>query len=144
MPNTNAIISTIAKIHNGANKLIIQELKKNNLEGLVPSHGDILNHLYQNEAGLLMNEISNRINKDKSTVTALINKLEKLELIERVKSKRDSRSTIIKLTQKGLDTKPVIINDISVKLLEQTYQGFTQEEKEQLCTLLEKMKQNYI
>ena len=46
MQNTNAIIATIAKIHTSANKLIIDELKKYHLEGLAPSHGDILVLLY--------------------------------------------------------------------------------------------------
>jgi DNA-binding MarR family transcriptional regulator len=82
MKNSNTIISTIAKLHNSANKLIIEELKKYNLEGLAPSHGDILVLLYEKEEGIPMNKISASINKDKSTITALINKLLKMELIE--------------------------------------------------------------
>lgn len=100
MINTNSIISIIGNIHNNANKLIIEELKKHDLEGLAPSHGDILIVLYQNEEGVAMNKITSSINKDKSTVTALINKLLKMELIEKTKCKEDSRSTIIKLSKK--------------------------------------------
>lgn len=144
MQNTNAIISTLAKIHNEANRLIVSELKKNNLEGLVPSHGDILIKLYEKKEGLLMSELASLIYKDKSTVTALVNKLEKLELIERIKSQEDSRSTIIRLTQKGLDTKPIILDDISTKLLEKTYDGFSKKEKETICKLLDKMQKNFI
>lgn len=143
MQNINAIISTISKIHNGANKLIIEELKKNDLSGLAPSHGDILIKLYNFEDGVTMREISEGINKDKSTITALVNKLEKLELVEKLKSNTDSRSTIIRLTKKGLDTKPVVLGKVSSKLLEQTYKGFSKEEKENLCLLLEKMKDNF-
>lgn len=143
MQNINAIISTISKIHNGANKLIIEELKKNDLSGLAPSHGDILIKLYNFEDGVTMREISEGINKDKSTITALVNKLEKLELVEKLKSDTDSRSTIIRLTKKGLDTKPVVLGKVSSKLLEQTYKGFSKEEKENLCLLLEKMKDNF-
>ena len=40
---------TIAKIHEYADRFIIQELKKNNITGLVPSHGEILLWLYQND-----------------------------------------------------------------------------------------------
>ena len=142
MINTNTIISIIGNIHNSANKLIIDELKKHDLEGLAPSHGDILIVLYQNEEGVPMNKITSSINKDKSTVTALINKLLKMELIEKTKCKEDSRSTIIKLSKKGLDTKP-IVEEISKKLLNTTYEGFTQEEKELLCSLLDRVKNNY-
>lgn len=143
MANTKAIIATIANIHNSANKLIVEELKKNNLEGLAPSHGDILIQLYQNEDGLTMNKITSSINKDKSTVTALINKLVKMELIEKFKNENDSRSTMIRLTKKGLDTKSSV-NKISDKLLGITYNGFSDEEKEYLNNLLEKVKKNFL
>lgn len=144
MINENAIIATIANIHNSANRLIIDELKKYNLEGLAPSHGDILNLLYNNEEGIPMNKITNAINKDKSTVTALVNKLEKMELLEKFKSLSDSRSTLVKLTKKGLDTKPIIMDKISTKLLDKTYEGFNKEEKIKACELLEKIKENFL
>ncbi|PHR69293.1 MAG: MarR family transcriptional regulator [Arcobacter sp.] len=143
MKNTNKIISIVAKIHSKANQLIIKELKDNNLKGLVPSHGDILIKLYDNVNGLNMKEISVSINKDKSTVTSLVNKLEKLELVKRVKSAIDSRSTLIKLTTKGLDTKHIVLNVISKKLLTQAYLNFNNHEKETLFKLLEKMQQNF-
>ncbi len=143
MANTNAVIATIANIHNSANKLIIEELKNYNLEGLAPSHGDILIVLYNNEEGVPMNKITASINKDKSTVTALINKLVKMELIEKFKHETDSRSTMVKLTQKGLETKPIIIEKISKRLLDKTYAGFSDDEKELLCSLLERVKTNF-
>lgn len=143
MPNTNAIIATIASIHNSSNKLIVEELKKHNLEGLAPSHGDILVHLYEHEDGVPMNKITASINKDKSTVTALVNKLEKLELLEKFKNENDSRSTMVKLTKKGLDTKPIVMENISKKLLDITYENFTKKEKELVCNLLEKIKDNF-
>ena len=144
MPNTNAIISTISTIHNGANKLIIEELKNHNLEGLAPSHGDILILLYQNVEGVAMNKITASINKDKSTVTALVNKLEKMELLEKFKNELDSRSTIVKLTAKGLSTKPIVLDDISKKLLDKTYKNITKEEQKVLCKLLEKIQANFL
>lgn len=143
MPNTNAIIATIASIHNSSNKLIVEELKKHNLEGLAPSHGDILVHLYEHEDGVPMNKITASINKDKSTVTALVNKLEKLELLKKFKNESDSRSTMVKLTKKGLDTKPIVMENISKKLLDITYENFTKKEKELVCNLLEKIKDNF-
>ena len=36
-------LSLISKIHDKGNRLIIEELKRNGADGLVPSHGDILN-----------------------------------------------------------------------------------------------------
>jgi DNA-binding MarR family transcriptional regulator len=144
MANINAIISTISNISNGANKLIVEELKNHNLEGLAPSHGDILILLFQNENGVAMNKISSAIHKDKSTVTTLVNKLEKMQLLEKFKNESDSRSTMVKLTKKGMQTKPIVLDEISQKLLEKTYKNFSYEEKEVVCTLLEKIKKNFM
>jgi len=140
---TNKIISLISDISNSANKLIIEELKKHKLSGLAPSHGNILVLLYENEAGVPMNKITSSINKDKSTVTALVNKLVKLDLIEKFKNKNDSRSTMVKLTQKGLETKPIVLDNISNKLLDTTYKNFSPKEKELVYSLLEKIKDNF-
>ena len=144
MENIKSIISVISNIHNNANKLIISELKKHKLDGLAPSHGDILVMLYQNENGVAMNKLSTSINKDKSTLTSLINKLEKMQLIVKFKNENDSRSTLIKLTKKGLDTKPIIMDNISNKLLEKTYKNFSNKEKEQVLFLLNKIKSNFL
>ncbi|WP_024954491.1 MarR family winged helix-turn-helix transcriptional regulator [Sulfurospirillum arcachonense] len=144
MKNTNSIIATIANIQLNANKLIINELKKHNLDGLAPSHGAILVNLYKNENGIAMKKLSVSINKDKSTLTALINKLVKMDLVEKVKDKNDSRSTLIKLTNKGLEIKPIILNEISSKLISKTYEGFSQKEKETLMDLLTKVKNNFL
>lgn len=144
MINTKALIASISNIHNNANKLIIEELKKYKLEGLAPSHGDILIKLYLEEEGIKMNEIALAINKDKSTVTSLVNKLEKLDLLEKFKNENDSRSVMVKLTQKGFDTKKIVVDIISKKLLETSYKDFTKEEEELLCNLLEKVKNNFI
>lgn len=144
MIKTNSIISTIATIENSANKLIVDELKKHNLNGLAPSHGSILVVLYNNEKGVPMSKITQEINKDKSTVTALVNKLEKMELLEKFKNEDDSRSTLVRLTQKGLETKYIVIDIISTKLLDLTYKGFSQGEKELVCKLLERIKNNFL
>jgi len=144
MIKTNSIISTIATIDNSANKLIVDELKKHNLNGLAPSHGSILVVLYANEEGVPMSKITQEINKDKSTVTALVNKLEKMELLEKLKNSDDSRSTLVRLTKKGLDTKYIVIDVISTKLLDLTYKGFTEDEKKLVCNLLERIKNNFL
>ena len=48
-----------------------------------------------------MGNIAQAINRDKSTVTVLVNKLERLKYIEKRKDATDSRVTLIRLTPKG-------------------------------------------
>lgn len=142
MIDTNKIISIISNIRDSANNFIIRELKANNITELAPSHGAILYTLFQSNEQLRMNDIALRINKDKSTVTALINKMVKLGYVQRVKNSNDSRITHIELTPEGEALKPLFIN-ISNNLLETTYKGLKKEEKEELIVLLEKINNNF-
>jgi len=142
--NTNRIIATISQINAEANKLIVDELKQHNLSGLAPSHGGILVFLYQHEEGVPISSVTAYIHKDKSTVTALVNKLEKMGLLEKFKHVSDSRSTMVKLTQKGMETKPIVLGVVSKKLLSKTYEGFEEAEKLLLCELLERVKNNFL
>lgn len=138
----NSVITIIANIHHNADKLILSELKKYNLTSLVPSHGSILATLYKNPKGVMLNNISKSIGKNKSTTTLLVSKLEKLGFIKKFKNETDGRSTLVKLTQKGVDAKPIITDKISSKLIKKAYKNFTLQEKNTFVELLEKMKAN--
>ena len=98
------MLSLVSKIHEKGNRFIIEELKNNGAEGLVPSHGDILVCLYKN-GKMTMKDIANSIHRTKPTVTVLVDKLEKLGYLKRAASDKDSRSTYVILTQKGEDFK---------------------------------------
>lgn len=135
----NAILSLISKIHEKGNRFIIEELKNNGAEGLVPSHGDILVCLYKN-GKMTMKDIANSIHRTKPTVTVLVDKLEKLGYLKREASDEDSRSTNIVLTQKGEDFK-VIFEKISEELNKMLYKNLSQEESELIEKLLRKVQQ---
>ena len=91
---------------------------------------------------MTMKEIARRINRDKSTTTVLIRKLEKEGFIKRENDGNDRRNTIITLTEKGR-TYNTQTAEISKELLETFYQGFSEEEKEEFCRLLEKVEANF-
>ena len=131
------MLSLVSKIHEKGNRFIIEELKNNGAEGLVPSHGDILVCLYKN-GKMTMKDIANSIHRTKPTVTVLIDKLEKLGYLKREDSDEDSRSTNIVLTQKGEDFK-VIFEKISNELNKMLYKNFSPEESELIEKLLRKV-----
>lgn len=135
------IIHYIAKIHEKANKLLVSELAKSGLKGIVPSHGGILIALFF-KGELSMKEIAEFIGKDKSTVTALTSKLINYGYVKKEKSATDSRSTIIELTPKGLNTKQDF-DAITKTLYSKIDNGLTKNEKQQLHTLLEKLNTNW-
>lgn len=137
---TDHVISLISRIRDRANRLIIRELEARNIHGLAPSHGDILALLFRSRA-VPMKEFAERINRDKSTVTALIKKLIALGYVERFPDPEDGRVVLIRLTEKGWRLKPDF-DDISKTLLDRVYRGFSEEEKEVMVRSLERMLKN--
>lgn len=136
----NSVIALIAQIREKANRLIIHELNKNGVRNIVTSHGNILNSLFEYKE-LSMNQLSMMVDKTKSTVTVLVNKLVLLGYVVKKKSSSDSRVILVCLTKKGENFKP-IFQRISKKLLLEAYKGFSEKEKEALISLLSKMGKN--
>ncbi|MEH7086487.1 MarR family transcriptional regulator, partial [Neobacillus drentensis] len=129
--------SKVGKIRDSVNNLILSELNKYGVDGIAPSHGDILVCLFEKNS-LSVKELAEKIHRTQPTVTVLIDKLQKLGFVERKKSKEDSRITLINLTEKGTQLEP-IFREISEKLNTVIYGDLTTSEKVQLEHLLEKV-----
>jgi len=142
MKNDKYIVYLLSRTKQKMTKFINYQLKSQNIEGLIPSHGNILTTLYESNEELSMKEIANRIGKDKSTVTALINKLVSLGYIKKEKSKKDNRVVLIKLTEKGLELEKKF-NYISSQVYDTAYKNFSEEEKETFMNLMRKLSQNF-
>jgi DNA-binding MarR family transcriptional regulator len=134
------IIFLIGRIQYKANKFLIRELNARHMKGLAPSHGEILGALIC-RGPLPMSEIARIIDKDKSTITALVNKLIKLGYVQKSKDSSDARISLISLTEKGAALKPDILL-IGRDLRERAYQGISDEEGETLIRLLTKVDEN--
>ncbi len=140
--NDKYIVHFISKTKKKMVNFIENKLKEKELNDLVPSYGNILTVLYDNDGILSMKEIGNLIGKDKSTVTALCNKLIKLGYIEKEKSKKDKRVTYIKITQKAKNIESKF-NDISDEVYSRAYHNFSLEEKKVFLKLLKKLNNNF-
>lgn len=133
--------SLISHIRDAVNKLIILELEKHGIEGIVPSHGDILMYLYKHK-NVAMKELAEQIHRTKPTVTVLVNKLVECGYVIREKEISDNRITYIKLTQKGIDLNP-IFKEVSSRIRETMYGGFSEEEGQQFESFLENLLQRF-
>lgn len=136
------IIYFISKTKKKMSEFIERKLKEKNLNDLVPSYGNILTVLYDNGGRLSMKEIGVLLGKDKSTITALINKLIKLDYVMKEKSKVDKRVTYIVLTKKAMEIEDKF-NEISKSVNQTAYKDFTDEEKEIFLRLLKKLNTNF-
>ncbi|WP_331774443.1 MarR family winged helix-turn-helix transcriptional regulator [Sulfurospirillum sp. 1612] len=142
MNNTSHVISLIAKIKHKANQIILQELNKNGIHGLVASHGDILIELLNADTPLTMHKLARGIQKDTSNITALVNKLYQQGFVTKECSLKDKRVIYISLTHKGYALQPTF-EKISAELLKKVYKNFSEEEKKTLIALLEKMAKHF-
>lgn len=123
--NNKNLIALMSRITENANKLIISELKKRGVTGIVPSHGGILSCLF-NEEKYTMKDLSEKIHRTKPTVTVLVDKLVTLGYVIKEKSENDSRITFISLTEEGKNLQP-IFNEVSDELNDVVYKNLSEE-----------------
>ncbi len=57
------------------------------------------------EDNIAIKELGNRLHLDSGTLTPLLKKLEKANLVERIRDKEDERSVVIRLTEEGQELK---------------------------------------
>ncbi len=108
--------------------------------GLHPGQPRVL-HALSTEDGLNQKEIGEKLNIKPSTVTVMINRMEKAELVKRVQDKKDLRVSKIYLQQKGIDLKDDIIN-IGKQVNSEIFKGFSEKEKENIKSYLERISEN--
>ena len=108
---------------------------------LASSHGNILFQLSVNEK-MTMGDLAEKINRDKSTTTVLVRKLEKDGFITGESDPADKRSRVIYLTEKGKDFNQTA-HELSNELLSTFYKGFSEEEKNLFFQSLLKVKENF-
>lgn len=139
--NTKDVISLISKIREKVNRFIVSEMLKHGIDGIVTSHGDIIYALLKAHR-LTMAEIAEKIGKDKSTVTALVDKLVRLGYVTKERDTEDTRVVFVALTQKGNELKPMF-EEISNDILDVLYLGISENEKEELIRILNKIYNNF-
>ncbi len=137
---TNDIISIISRIRQKTNNLIVSELSRKGIQGIVVSHGDILYALFRKER-MTMAEIADRIGKDKSTVTTLVNKLVNLDYVIKERAAEDTRIIYVNLTPLGKELEPLFI-EVSNRVLEVFYTDVSEQEKLELLRILSKIDRN--
>lgn len=116
----NAIM-LISRIHEAAAKWISDELAAAGLEGVAPSHGDVLALLFRQKEAT-MHELAAFARRTKPTMTVLVGKLEKMGLVTRTQSPLDARCQIVRLTPEGERLRPAF-DSISRRLVERAYAG---------------------
>lgn len=138
---TDHVIALIARLRDKAYEFITRELNKREIKGLVPSHGGIVSALFKRDR-IPMKEVAERIGRDKSTVTALVNKLMRAGYVSKEKDPNDNRVTYLYLTAKGRSLERDF-DGISARLIDTAFRGFSQKEREDIVRGIVKMLNNF-
>lgn len=143
--NANNLIHSLSQTLAAANGYLTAQLQEAGLKGLVPSHGDVLAHLFATtdaQGAPTMQEIAAAIGRDPSTVTALVKKLVDAGYVETRKRPKDMRRTEVHLTQQGAALKPEF-ERISEGLVAIQMEGIAPQEFDALCDTLDRVKANF-
>jgi DNA-binding MarR family transcriptional regulator len=131
----------IAKVHQTGGRIFNRLLKQHGLGDINSGQGRILFVLWQKD-DISISELSAATQLEKSTLTAMLDRLEKDGLVERVPSPSDRRSIIIRATPKNhaLEKRYMAV---SRKMNEIFYHGLTEKEinafENRLETILENL-----
>ena len=134
-------IAKVSQIHTLTAEFLKKRLAQSGFDDFVSSHGYILYQLSQNQ-GITMKELAAKINRDKSTTTVLVRKLEGAGLVKVTVDSADKRNKLLALTPKGAEYNQ-ITQEISQELMKTFYKGFSLEEKKKFSEFLQKIKSNF-
>ena len=104
----------IAKVRRALRREFDKKFKK---AGITPPQFDLLSRLWEKD-GLYITKLSKGVYKDGPTVTGLVDRLEKRELITRKRDEKDRRAIRIFLTEKGKALEkdlPLLAEEILIK-----------------------------
>ena len=141
-PKIDTSISQISQIHTLTADFLKKRLAQNGFDDFASSHGNILFQLGIAQS-TTMKELAARINRDKSTTTVLVRKLEQAGLVKVSTDPNDKRTKLLSLTKKGAKYNQMT-QELSKELLSTFYNGFNEKDKEEFCSYLDRIKKNFL
>ncbi len=127
----------ISQIKQISGRIFEKILSEKNIEEFNGAHGRILYVLWQ-EDSIAIKELSNKTGLALTTLTSMLDRMEKMDLIKRTFDKTDRRKILIILTEKAISLKDVYY-EVSEKMSEIFYNKFSKEEINQFEDYLDRI-----
>ena len=129
----------MAKIRQVAGRILERMLKDSNVE-ISSAQGRIMFALWQQD-GVSINELSKKTQLKNSTLTSMLDRLEKMGYIRRQRSKKDRRKILLERTNKdkNLESEYVRLSQEHTKLF---YHGFSEDQVDRFEKDLERILNN--
>jgi DNA-binding MarR family transcriptional regulator len=115
----------MAKIRQVGGRISESILRQHNIE-INSAQGRIMFVLWRND-GISINELANKTHLKKSTLTSMLDRLQKMGYIKRQRSKTDRRKILIKRTEKDRSMEKKYI-DVSEQMTKLYYKGFSKSQ----------------
>ena len=139
--NTRGVVAQIARIREQTHSLVERELEARGIEGIVPAHGSVLAFLFGQAEPVPIKAVVGKVRRVKSTVTGILNTLERHGYVRRFRSIEDQRVVCVALTEKGRALQHNF-EAISATLLAKVYDDMPPTDRERLAELLTKIERN--
>ena len=120
-------------------KCFFDDLQNNGIN-VTPEQYLVLDILWENQP-LSQQKIADMIQKDKNSVTKIIDSLEKKNLVSRIVDKNDRRINIIELTEDGRNLEK-IATDVAIKFMNDVVQGIDKQDLDSYMKVMRQMKNN--
>ncbi|MHC4596160.1 MAG: MarR family winged helix-turn-helix transcriptional regulator [Planctomycetota bacterium] len=115
----------MAKIRQVGGRISERILKQHNVE-INSAQGRIMFALWQND-GISINELAKKTQLKKSTLTSMLDRLERMGYIRRQRSTKDRRKILIKRTEKDRTMEKKYI-EVSEEMTRLFYKGFSKSQ----------------
>jgi len=139
--NTEGIIAQIARIRESANTLIEIELRERSMKGVVPAHGSVLQFLFRQNKPVPIKAVVEKVGRAKSTVTVMINTLERHGYLSKMPCETDNRVIMVELTAAGRKLRRDF-DEISEILLNKVYGDMKKKARQLLVSRLDVIENN--
>ncbi len=116
----------IAKIHQVSGRIFAKILRKYGIDQINPAQGRILFALWEKDE-IPISELAKKTQLSNSTLTSMLDRLEKAGHITRIRPKKDRRTIMLKLTEKDKHLQKVY-SKVSDEMTNMFYREFSQEE----------------
>ena len=130
----------MSQVHQVCGRVWNKILRENDMSDLEGARGRIIFALWGND-GVPIKILCEKTSLDKSTLTGILDRLERDGYIERKPSETDKRSTLISLTGKEQGFAKDV-QKVSNRMNKIFYKGFTDEEITQFDRMLERILAN--
>ena len=124
------------KLSAAINRKLYRSFRKMSID-ITPEQWTVLFYLWSRD-GVTQQELCNVTFKDKSSMTRLIDNLEKQQLVVRSPGVRDRRINLIHLTEKGRELEATT-NPLVTSVMRMALEGFSDSEIEMAGTMLAKV-----